>query len=40
MVLELRGKRKSIRMDFVFKQGEELAFYSIGEREKISLPFF
>lgn len=40
MVLELRRKGKSIRMDFVFRQGEELAFYPIGEKEKISLPFF
>lgn len=40
MVLELRGKEKSVRMDFVFRQGEELASYPTGEKEKIALPFF
>lgn len=40
MVLELRGKGKSVRMDLVFRQGEELAFYPTGEKEKTSLPFF
>lgn len=40
MVLELRGKEKSVRMDFVFRQGEELASYPTGEKGENSSPIF